>query len=248
MREAGMQFSLWKRYGWIFIPVLIFWLLTHALPLPPFRINVWFWMFLLIMFPMFGLNEIWGDWFRHQSKTGVVFPEFKDSSNSRISSLSLDIDPTGAIPPYETILHNGTNSIFNLRDKSIAVVPVRSVELFGKQKNWRLIHAPVVPIPADALVGFFGGSLNVAKEVSYIKEDSPAWFSLLNSLQGEDIPSNMQFMDEFRLHCIRIQQSRGMIETGEKELIESLKELHREMGKQSWFAKQIERVKKVVNK
>ncbi len=230
------------------MPVLLFWIGIHALPLPAFPVNVWFWMFLLIMFPMFGLNEIWGDWFRHQSKSGVIFPEFKDSSNSQRSSLPLDVDPSGTIPPYETILHNGTNAIFNLRDKYIAIVPTRAVETFGKGKNWRLVHAPVVPIPASALVGFFGGSLGVAKEISYIKEDQPAWFSLLNSLQGEDTPSNIRFMDEFRLHCIRIQQSRGMIETGESELIESLKELHKGMANRGWLSKQVERVKKVVGK
>ncbi len=183
MRAAGMEFSLWKRFGWVFIPVLLFWISIHALPLPAFPVNVWFWMFLLIMFPMFGLNEIWGDWFRHQSKSGVIFPEFKDSSNSQRSTLPLDVDPSGTIPPYETILHNGTNAVFNLRDKYIAIVPTRAVETFGKGKNWRLIHAPVVPIPASALVGFFGGSLNVAKEISYIKEDQRQW--LLQSVCHE---------------------------------------------------------------
>ena len=237
---------MWKRYGWWILPIIIVWISLHAVAWPTFPVNIWFWMFVLIMFPMFGLNEIWGDWFRHQSKSGVIFPEFKDSSNTRISTQILGIDPSGIIPPYETILHGGTNAIFNLRDKTVTIAPSRAVEFFGEQKHWRLVHSPIVPIPAGALVGFFGGSLNVAKEISFVKDDSLAWFSLLNSLAGEDIPSNLQFMDEFRLHCIRIQQSRGMIESGEKELIDSLRELHKDMGGKSWFSKQAERVKKVM--
>ncbi len=215
----------------------------HYNPVPAVEIDIWLWVFALFFFPMFVFPELWADWFRNQSKNIVVFPEFKDSSNSRKSLTALDRDPDGIIPPYAGIVFNGTNAVFALRDKKIAVVPLRSIEHAGPRGNWRFVYAPVIPIQAEALVGFFGGTVGVSKLVSYVRSDSEGWFSLLNSLDGEDVPTNFQTMDEFKMRCENIQRSRGLIESGERDLIQSLRELHMEMS-QGRFGKIGEKFKK----
>ncbi len=196
------------------------------------EISVWFLMFAFIMLPTFGFNELWINWVRNASRSFVIFPKFFVSANRRISSHVLGSGPEGMLPPHEAIEYGGSNSTFALRDHDVAIIASKSVEVFGKTRNIRIVHAPITPVQdIEALRSYFASSIGAGKVLGFLNKKSQAWVGLINSLWGEDHPENLKEQEKFALKLDVLKGRREVVESEEEQTLEAFRLLEAESGR-----------------
>lgn len=239
-----MQSSILGKWGPHLLTLYVGFALLKVIPIGIVSTNIWFWMFWLFVL-IFVLDDAWLSWVRDNSKNFVLFPEFASSAHQRISHHKLGVDPHGRIPPYETILFGGTHQVIDLRDKNISIVPGGAVEYFGKREGIRLVHSPVTPVDnVESLKGFFGGSYQLAKDVSYVGgAKSKGYFSLLNSLAGENTPGRLQAQQKYASDLEMVSKSIETISSGEKAIVDAIKKSWEGM-QEGWWGKKVGVLKK----
>lgn len=227
-----MQSPLWRRHGIWFVVFVIIWIGTRYLPIQRIELSVWFLMFMFFMFPIFGMNELWLNWVKNASRSFVIFPRFFTSCNRPISHQVLGSGPEGMLPPHEAIEHGGSNSTFALRDHDVAIVASRAVEHFGKEKNIRVVHAPLTPVhDIESLRSYFASSVGMGKALGFLNKKSQAWVGLINSLWGEDHPENVKELEKFALKLDVLKGHRETVESEEEATLEAFRLLEAEAGR-----------------
>lgn len=190
------------------------------------------------------MSDLWLDLLRNESRLFIVFPHRTYSAAKAEPENILDRDPEGQVPAYQGEYFGGALGTFMLRDHKFAIVPSTSVETFGKGKEVRVVYSPVIPADnLETLESLFGGTVRIAKLVSFLGKKAETWFSLINILQGENTARYMSAMEEARLEAISQVKNRELIESGEKELIQSLRATRSDMTK-SPLSKFYERIRR----
>ncbi len=233
MVQKSMQVSLIKRYGlFLLLGFFAYVIIRQIFPWPEVTIYIWYWLIWGGFGVLFMTEEGVMAWVRNNSRSYVVFPDFKESTKMKRSIQMLSPDPEGKIPTYEGIPFGGANTgnlFISMRDTNLAVVKSAAVEKFGKGGYVRLVHAPVIPAPsAGALIAFFGDIFNVAKEVAlYDKKGSQGWFSLANILEGENTPDKLQAQARMAAEMEEIKEARAGA-VGKDRRLQALRELREE--------------------
>lgn len=234
--------SLTEKYG-LALPILfVVWLFLRSIS-PTIVVNVWVIFFLFAMIPTLLLKESWDAIIQNASRLFAVFPHGFFSRTNAEPIAVLSPDPEGGIPAYAAIPFKGGLWDIALRDKTVAIVPTRSIETFGAKQEVLVAHAPLVPVDSlESMEALFATTIRISKEILKLPKNAGGYFSLISALLGEDTSRAMQAQDEARLRSQVQAKAREEIESGEKQLIESLRETRSEMG-QSGISRFFEKMK-----
>lgn len=234
MVQKAMQVSLIKRYGlFLLLGFFAYVIIRQIFPWPEVTIYIWYWLIWGGFGVLFMTEEGVMAWVRNNSRSYVVFPDFKESTKMKRSIQMLSPDPEGKIPTYEGIPFGGANTgnlFISMRDTNLVIAKSAAVEKFGVGDYVRLIHAPLIPAPsAEALIAFFGDILNVAKlsKALHLVKDSEGWFSLANILEGENTPEALQFQAKLAAEMSEIMEARAGA-VGKDRRLQALRELREE--------------------